>query len=72
MTKQTVWTETKQGTDGQQYSVRYLHDDDELTALQAAGIIGSVYQVVGMQDVADLLVADMEMQLYTASGGVVQ
>ena len=70
--KPTVWTETKQGEDGVEYSVRYLLDDDELTAMQTAGIIGSVYQVVGMQDVADLLMADMEMQIYTAGGRVLQ
>ena len=41
-----VWSETKMGGDGLAYSVRYLLDSEELSGLQAAGLIGSVDEVV--------------------------
>ena len=43
-----VWSETKMGSDGLVYSVRYLLDSEELSGLQAAGLIGSVDEVVGV------------------------
>lgn len=67
-----VWSESKIGTDGLAYSVRYLLDKAELQGLQSAGLIGQVDEVVGMQDVADAVMAGFEKQVYTAYGGVVQ
>ena len=67
-----VWTETKTGNDGLKYSVRYLLEDDELSGLQNAGVIGSVYQIVGMQEAADSVIAGFEKQIYTSFGGQVQ
>ena len=43
-----VWSETKVGNDSLAYSVRYLLDSEELFGLQAAGLIGSVDEVVGV------------------------
>ena len=67
-----VWSETKTGGDGLVYSVRYFHDDDEIIGLQSAGLIGPVAEVIGMQDVADAVIAGLEKQIYTACGGQVQ
>ena len=67
-----VWSETKTGSDGLSYSVRYLLDDEELDGLQSAGLVGAVYQVIGMQDAADRLMAGYEKQQFEASGGLVQ
>ncbi len=60
------------GTDGFKYSVRLLLDAEELIALQAAGVIGEVDEVIGMQEAADSLVAGLQKQFYTACGGLTQ
>lgn len=67
-----VWSEPKIGSDGLVYSVRYLLDSAELQGLQSAGIIGQAAEIVGMQDVADAVMANFEKQAYTACGPVVQ
>lgn len=68
-----VWTENKRGRDGLEYSVRYLLDSEEIKGLQGAGLISmDIAEVIGMQRVADTILADFEKQLYTAAGGVVQ
>ena len=67
-----VYSTTKTGSDGLQYNLRMLLDLCELQGLQSAGIVGQALEVVGMQDVADSLVAGFEKQAFTACGGVVQ
>jgi hypothetical protein len=67
-----VYSTTAIGLDGAAYSVRFLLDPAELRGLQRAGIIGAVDEVLGMQDLADALVADMEKQMHTACGGLAQ
>lgn len=67
-----VYQEFKTGNDGLAYSVRYLLDSEEVQGLQCAGVIGQVAQIVGMQEVADSVMAGFEKQAYTACGGVVQ
>ena len=70
--RQKVWSEIKEGSDGLSYSVRYLLDDEEMNSLQNVGIVGAVYQLVGMQDAADLLVAGYEKQQHESNGGTIQ
>jgi hypothetical protein len=67
-----VWNELKTGTNGRLYGVRYLLEPQELQGLQSAGIIGEVSEIVGMQQVADTVIADYERQTFTACGGLVQ
>lgn len=68
-----VWSEEKMGTDGKVYSIRYLLDSDEVNGLQQAGIVSAdVFEVIGMQRIADVIVADFEKQAYVESGGIVQ
>lgn len=61
-----------QGSDGLTYSVRLLLEPQELAGLQSAGVIGEAHEIVGMQDAADSLVANLQKQYYTATGGLVQ
>jgi hypothetical protein len=67
-----VYSTTAVGLDGAPYNVRFLLEPAELLGLQRAGIIGVVDEVLGMQDLADALVADMEKQMHTAAGGLTQ
>lgn len=68
-----VWSEIKIGSNGRTYSIRYLLSSEEIRGLQGAGLIGmDIAEVIGMQRVADTILADFEKQLYTAAGGVVQ
>ena len=67
-----VWAETKTDNYGVEFSLRYLLDDAELEGLQNAGLVGEVLRVVGMQDIADTVIADFEKQIYTACGGRTQ
>lgn len=61
------------GTDGNQYSIRLLHEPLELRGLQRAGLVPlNVAEVVGMQDVGDSLVATLERDVLLASGGALQ
>ena len=67
-----IWAETKTDNYGVEFSLRYLLDDAELEGLQNAGLIGEVEQVMGMQEITDCILADMELQIYTACGGRTQ
>ena len=59
--------------DGRAYSVRYLLEPEELAGLQAAGLIPThAFEVVGMQDAADCVLAELEKECHTALGGVIQ
>jgi hypothetical protein len=61
------------GADELQYSVRLLLTPEELRGLQKAMIVPlNVAEVLGMQDVADGLVATMEREMLLLSGGVMQ
>lgn len=60
------------GTDGMTYSVRLMATADEISGYQAAGVIGEACEIIGMQDAADSLVAELQKQNYTASGGILQ
>ena len=72
MTKEIVWSETKKASNGMLYPMRYLHTNEEMDLLQSVGLVGTVHEVIGMQQVADSLVAGLEKEMYTANGGVVQ
>lgn len=67
-----VWSELKYGTDGRLYGIRYLLTVEEVKGLQASGLIGDVRQVVGMQAVADMAMADFERQAHVVNGGALQ
>ena len=54
------------------YGVRLLLTDEELAALRKAEILGNVAEVIGMQHAADLMVAELELECHTATGGVIQ
>lgn len=59
--------------DGRTFSVRYLLDAEELAALQAVGLVPDhASEVVGMQDAADYVLAQLELQAYAVNGGVFQ
>jgi hypothetical protein len=55
-----VYTYNKTGTDGLLYGVRLLLDPDELTALQAVGLVPEVSETIALKWVADQTVAQME------------
>ena len=60
------------GSDGLAYVVRYLLTPEHLAGLQAAGIVGEVDEVVGMQDCANQIVGGLEKQMHAAMGGLTQ
>ena len=60
------------GSDGHAYFVRYLLTPEHLAGLQAAGIVGEVDEVVGLQDCADQIVGGLEKQMHAAMGGLTQ
>ena len=60
------------GSNGLVYVVRYLLTPEHLAGLQAAGIVGEVSQVVGMQDCANEIVGGLEKQMHAAMGGLMQ
>ncbi len=67
-----VWSINQAGRDGKLYSVRYLLTLEELAGLQAAGLIGDVDEVIGMQEAADSVVAMFERDAAVACGGATQ
>lgn len=67
-----VYSTIKTGNDGLQYSLRMLLEPSELQGLQSAGIIGNVNEVIGMQEVADSVMAGYQLQMHTACGGLTQ
>lgn len=67
-----AYSESRVGSDGITYNVRYLLTQDEWYALRRAGLIDAPSEVIGLAPVADLLVTQLEKNLYEAAGGVVQ
>lgn len=67
-----VFGAIKIGSDGKQYGVRYLLTREELAGLQAAGLVGEVDEVIGMQEAADSVVAAFERDAVVACGGAIQ
>ena len=67
-----VFSEIKTGTDGREYGVRYLLTDEEASWLRRVGLVGQLYEVVGMKAVADIAVAAIELDNHVGEGGVVQ
>lgn len=60
------------GTDGLEYSVRLLLDQEELEGLRSAGIIPEASELVGSEPFADSLIAGLEKQMHKACGGLTQ
>lgn len=67
-----VYSATAVGLDGAAYNVCFLLEPAELLGLQRAGIVGEVAEVIGMQELADSLIAGLEKQMHTACGGLTQ
>lgn len=67
-----VWSETRIAPNGERYDVRLLLTEDEAKHLQAAGVVGPLWRVVGMQTVADMTMAGFEKEAHTATGGAIQ
>ena len=60
-------------SDGRTFSVRYLLTDEELQAMQAAGLVPmDAAEIVSLQSVVDSLIACFERDCFRAAGGVVQ
>lgn len=67
-----VWSETRIAPSGEAYDVRVLLTDTEAEHLQAVGVVGPLWEVVGMQTLADSVMAEFERQAHTATGGAIQ
>lgn len=67
-----VWSETRKSKAGREYEVRLLLTDKEAKHLQAAGVVGELWEVIGMQTAADATVARFELEAHTATGGAIQ
>ena len=67
-----VFGAIQRGADGKDYGVRYLLTREELAGLQAAGLVGEVDEVIGMQEAADSVVAAFERDAVVACGGAIQ
>jgi hypothetical protein len=67
-----VFSEIKTGTDGREYGIRYLLTDEEASWLRRVGLVGQLYEVVGMKAVADMAVAAIELDNHVSEGGAVQ
>jgi hypothetical protein len=69
-----VWSFNARGLDGCDYSVRLLATDAELEGWQRGSLVPSrhITQVIGMQPAADALIARIEYDSHTASGGKIQ
>ncbi len=67
-----VWSETRTATNGEAYDVRLLMTDTEAEHLQAVGVVGPLWEIVGMQTVADMTMAQFECEAHTATGGAIQ
>ena len=67
-----VWSETRTAPSGEQYQVRLLLTVPEAQHLQAAGVVGQLWEIVGMQTVADMTMAQFEREAHTATGGAIQ
>jgi hypothetical protein len=67
-----VWTEFKTGGDGRLYGLRYLLTDQECRHMQRVGLLGEVFEVVGMQGAADQTMAAFERDQMLTKGGAIQ
>jgi hypothetical protein len=67
-----IYSEIKTGTDGREYGIRYLLTDEEASWLRRVGLVGQLYEVVGMKAVADMAVAAIELDNHVGEGGAVQ
>ena len=67
-----IYSEIKTGTDGREYGIRYLLTDEEASWLRRVGLVGQLYEVVGMKAVADMAVAAIELDNHVGEGGTVQ
>ena len=67
-----VWSETRIALSGEAYDVRLLLTDAEAEHLQEAGVVGPLWEIVGMQTVADATMAQFEREAHTATGGAIQ
>jgi hypothetical protein len=67
-----VWTEFKTGGDGRLYGLRYLLTDQECRHMQSVGLLGEVFEVVGMQTAADQTMATFECDQMLHKGGAIQ
>lgn len=68
-----VYSSEQAGQDGVTYSIRYLLEPEELQWMQEAGLIpANVTEVIAMQDVADSLVAGLNLEFHRAVGGLLQ
>ena len=70
--KPRVWSQSIRLPDGRVFDVPYLATAEHIKALQDVGLVGEVDEVVGMQDVADAEVAQLEKQFHVDAGGVMQ
>lgn len=67
-----VWRETRTAPNGVEYDLRLLLTEDEAKHLQALGVVGPLWRIVGMQAVADMTIAQFEREAHTATGGSIQ
>jgi len=67
-----VWSELKEGTDERLYGVRSLLTEEEVRGLQAAGVIGEVFEVVSMKTAAEQTMAAFERDQMLHEGGAIQ
>lgn len=68
-----VYSAAMLAPNGKLYSVRYLLDEAELAGLRSAGLVPeNTCEVIDMQDAADIIAADFEMQTQIAGGGRLQ
>ncbi len=67
-----VWSEFKTGTDGKLYGLRYLMTEEEVRGLQAAGVIGQVFEVVSMKTASEQVMAAFERDNLLHEGGSIQ
>ncbi len=67
-----VWSETRTAPNDEAYDVRLLLTEKEAEHLQAVGVVGPLWEVVGMQTLADSVMAGFEKEAHTATGGAIQ
>lgn len=68
-----IYSAERTGRDGQAYAIRYLLTADELAGLQTAGLVpADACEVVGLQEVADGVLAGFERDAAVMAGAVMQ
>lgn len=70
--KMKVWSEQRFSSTGEPYEVRLLLTDTEAVHLQEKAVVGPLWQIVGMQEAADMQMLNFEKQTYLQTGGVLQ